>query len=75
MFAKIHQKRKKNLTYGFRENIFAKCAQFRFALAFFTSFIFALKCENWRKNLQNTKEIFRIFLRNVLFAANPNWNQ
>ena len=44
---------------------------FRFRI--FASFIFAKKCGNSRKNLRNMNESFRIFSRNVKFAANPNW--
>ena len=67
-FAKIHQNRQNTASAKY-ENV---CAKFRFVFAFFAFFIFAKKWEFSRKCLRNTCENFRIFSRNVSFAANPS---
>ena len=62
----------------FRENIFEKCeiltniifCEISLCFCIFASFISAIKCEISRKSLRNTIK-FRIFSRNVSFAANP----
>ena len=71
-------------SFGFRENMFAKCkifdeiffatiffTKFCIVLSFFASFIFAKKCEISQKELAKYE---RKFSRKVWFTANPNIN-